>query len=520
MNQFSPDILKTLIEIINDINSDLKNRDALLFRILKSAVRLVNCTTALYVSFDRSVGKIKWLASSDGKELIKHNEILDQNSLASRIIADNKPLICNEVRDSVLFSSIFSRYTEMKVTEFLAVPMMVSGVCVGVLEFLNKREVFPFDEIDMLTSKVLAGVAGSAFCACENYESQRNQIISLRQGNSGYSVNSQVFHDFISESPVIKDLMDIVKKAAVTNSSILLTGESGVGKELFAEQIFLNSKRSDMPFVRVNCAALSDTLIESELFGHVKGAYTSADSAQKGRFELADGGTIFLDEVGEIPLALQAKLLRVIQDKQFEKVGSPETFHVDVRIIAATNRNLAEMVSAGTFREDLFFRLNVLPIRIPSLRARKEDILPLAVNFLRKSSLEVGKEYSGFSREAIFAMEEYKWPGNIRELENAVARACIIGNPPFIQSADLRLSVDEYIGSEDIEGNISEMAGVIADDGTDRSLKTALDRFKRSYLIKVLEECNWNQTKASKILDIQRTYVSKLMNELNIRVNK
>ena len=275
-----------------------------------------------------------------------------------------------------------------------------------------------------------------------------------------------------------------------------------------------------MPFVRVNCAALSDTLIESELFGHVKGAYTSADSAQKGRFELADGGTIFLDEVGEIPLALQAKLLRVIQDKQFEKVGSPETFHVDVRIIAATNRNLAEMVSAGTFREDLFFRLNVLPIRIPSLRARKEDILPLAVNFLRKSSLEVGKEYSGFSREAILAMEEYKWPGNIRELENAVARACIIGNPPFIQSADLRLSVDEYIGAEDIEGNISEMAGVIADDGTDRSLKTALDRFKRSYLIKVLEECNWNQTKASKILDIQRTYVSKLMNELNIRVNK
>ena len=178
------------------------------------------------------------------------------------------------------------------------------------------------------------------------------------------------------------------------------------------------------------------------------------------------------------------------------------------------------MVSAGTFREDLFFRLNVLPIRIPSLRARKEDILPLAVNFLRKSSLEVGKEYSGFSREAILAMEEYKWPGNIRELENAVARACIIGNPPFIQSADLRLSVDEYIGAEDIEGNISEMAGVIADDGTDRSLKTALDRFKRSYLIKVLEECNWNQTKASKILDIQRTYVSKLMNELNIRVNK
>ena len=233
---------------------------------------------------------------------------------------------------------------------------------------------------------------------------------------------------------------------------------------------------------------------------------------------MADGGTIFLDEVGEIPLSLQPKLLRVIQDKQFEMVGSAETISVDVRIIAATNRNLDEMVRQGKFREDLYFRLNVLPIRVPPLRARKEDILPLAKAFLHKYSIETGSMYFDFSEHSVKAMENYRWPGNIRELENAVARACIIGTPPVIRTADLRLTLLEETEEHSRFGAVEEIASVVASArASDRTLKNALNIFKRTYLIKILEECSWNQTRAGKILGIQRTYVSRLMNELNVR---
>ena len=296
----------------------------------------------------------------------------------------------------------------------------------------------------------------------------------------------------------------------------MITGESGVGKELFAEQIYLNSNRVNKPFVRVNCAALSETLMESELFGHEKGAYTSAESSKKGRFEIADGGTIFLDEVGEIPLHLQPKLLRIIQDKQFERVGSAESISVDVRIIAATNRNLEEMVQNGLFREDLFFRLNVLPIRIPPLRARPDDIIPIAESFLKKYSNEYGKRFTGFSESAAEALQGYLWPGNVRELDNAVARACILGTEPIIMKDDFRLSItDSCVKQENDDGN-TELASVIF-NSEDKTLKNALNIFKRTYLLKILEECKWNQTKAGKVLGIQRTYVSRLMNELHIR---
>ena len=250
-------------------------------------------------------------------------------------------------------------------------------------------------------------------------------------------------------------------------------------------------------------------LLESELFGHVKGAFTDASTNRKGRFETADGGTLFLDEIGELPLELQVKLLRVIQSRTFEKVGSSETISVDVRIIAATNRNLEEMVKQGSFRSDLYYRLNVLPIFVPPLRQRKEDIEPLAMFFCRKFSVETKKKFLGFSQDALDALYSYYWPGNIRELENTVERACVLGTPPYIQASDLRLNIKNESAAV-----ISE---TIAATGDDRTLKTALNRFKKAYITKILEETSWNQTEAGKILDVQRTYVSRLMNELGIR---
>ena len=301
----------------------------------------------------------------------------------------------------------------------------------------------------------------------------------------------------------------------IFGEGVLITGESGVGKELFAEQVHLLSSRANKPFIRVSCASLAPSLLESELFGHVKGAYTDASSTVKGRFEIADGGTLFLDEIGELPWNLQSKLLRVIQEKNFERVGSSETISVDVRIVAATNRDLEKMIQEKLFREDLYYRLNVLPISVPPLRERKEDLPDLCMHFLSKFKDETHKRFTGFSEAALNAIHSYMWPGNIRELENTIQRACILGKPPLIQVNDLKLPgnrASERGGS----GEIASMASDIGSRGN-KSLKYALDEFKKQYITKILIENNWNQTQAARVLDIQRTYVSKLISELGIK---
>ena len=313
----------------------------------------------------------------------------------------------------------------------------------------------------------------------------------------------------------MKDLVSTLDDVAHTNISVLILGESGVGKELFAEQLHLKSDRAENPFVRVNCAALSPQLLESELFGHVKGAFTSAVSDRVGRFEMANGGTIFLDEVGELPLDLQAKLLRVLQSKSFEKVGSSKTISVDVRIIAATNRDLEAMVQEGTFRQDLYYRLNVLLLNVPPLRNRREDIEPLAQFFCQKFSSEVKKNFVGFSEDALVALHSYYWPGNVRELENTIERACVLGKPPIIRADDLRLQ--NCCSSENTTGTKTDLVYDLDFTDGDRTLKTAINKFKKAYITQILDETSWNQTEAGKILGIQRTYVSRLLNELHIR---
>jgi Nif-specific regulatory protein len=311
----------------------------------------------------------------------------------------------------------------------------------------------------------------------------------------------EAYHTLVAKSPVILEKLEIVEKIAKTDSSVLILGESGVGKELFAEQIHLRSPRANKPFIRVNCAAIPEGLLESELFGHVKGAFTNAVAKRQGRFELADGGTIFLDEIADIPLLLQAKLLRVIQEKTFEKVGSDSSLTVNVRILAATNKDIEALVEKGEFRNDLYYRLNVLPIYVPPLRQRQEDIPELAHFFLEKFMAETKKHFEGFSDEAMETMLSYSWPGNIRELENSVERACVIGKGRRIQQEEL------FLNTEDAP---------LKPDGGSRNLKAAINAFKARFIRKVLEENNWNQTEAAKALDIQRTYLSRLIKELNI----
>lgn len=299
----------------------------------------------------------------------------------------------------------------------------------------------------------------------------------------------RIYGKIIGQSESIKDVTLLIRQVAKTGTTVLITGESGTGKEVVAGEIHKASNRADKPFVAVNCAALPEQLLESELFGHEKGAFTGAASKKKGRFEMADKGTILLDEIGEMPISMQAKLLRVLQERCFERVGGTETIHVDVRVIATTNIDLAAAITKGTFREDLYYRINVMHITMPPLRSRKEDI-PLLVNhFLEKFDPSRSMKISA---EALKILANYNWPGNIRELQNAIERALIVCQGTEIQPAhfpkELLNSVEESPTPE-----ISLTEGGIS-----------LGELEKHLIIKALEKHNYNQTKVAKYLGISR----------------
>jgi DNA-binding NtrC family response regulator len=304
------------------------------------------------------------------------------------------------------------------------------------------------------------------------------------------------FENIVGKSPQMQKIFELVEVVADTKATVLITGESGTGKELIARAIHYNSSRKAGPFIKINCAAFPDGLVESELFGHEKGAFTGAIRKSRGRFELADGGTLLLDEVSEISPALQAKLLRVLQEREFERVGSGETIQVDVRIISTSNRNLKEQIEKGKFREDLFYRLNVIPMHISPLRERKEDIPILAEHFLKKYNLENNRSIEGISQKVYEMFMEYLWPGNVRELENYIERAVVTSRGKVLTPGDFSKELvlsKAYFSSEAIEVGCS------------------IYEAEKRLILKTLESEGGNRTKAAEILGIStRTLRNKL----------
>jgi DNA-binding NtrC family response regulator len=293
------------------------------------------------------------------------------------------------------------------------------------------------------------------------------------------------------------------KKAAASKSTILLLGESGTGKELFARAIHNWSERKDRPFIAINCVGLSKELLESELFGYEKGAFTGASQLKRGKIEIANGGTVFLDEIGDISEELQAKLLRFLQEREFERVGGTQLIRVDVRIIAATNRNLEAAVKEGRFREDLFYRINVVPIVLPPLRGRKEDVPALAQFFLQRFSIESKKSFTEISQEALEALNAYDWPGNVRELANVIERAVVLGQPPTIQIEDL---------SPGIVAAEAETSGA----STPHSYHESIDEYRREVIVNALAQTQGNRAAAARLLGLQRSYLLRLMKSFDI----
>ncbi|MBX7150004.1 sigma-54 dependent transcriptional regulator [bacterium] len=366
------------------------------------------------------------------------------------------------------------------ITAFASVPTAIKALKDGAYDYITKP-IDP-DELSTIVEKAI-----------------RQKTVQMENVMLKEKIDEIIRPDnLIGESPQMKKIFELINSVAQTDTTVMIRGESGTGKELVAKAIHMNSKRKYFPIVTVNCGALAESLLESELFGHEKGAFTGAHYRRKGKFELADGGTIFLDEIGSVSMKMQVELLRVIESKQFMRVGGTETIHSDFRTIAATNESLEDMVKSGKFREDLYYRLNVFSIVIPPLRERREDIPVLAHYFLNKFNSAMNKNVSGVSPEAMEFLSTYEWPGNVRELENAIERALVVGKSNTIRVEDLPFHVP---------------AGDVAFDNADQSLAA----MEKKHIIRVLDGHHWNISRSAEALHIDRVTLYNKIEKYGLR---
>ncbi|MFB6343676.1 sigma 54-interacting transcriptional regulator [Saccharicrinis sp. FJH62] len=359
--------------------------------------------------------------------------------IIGRVVETAHPVVVQEISKSRLFLNKTKQdlTVDGKELTFICVPIMQDSKVAGALSMTRKFN----PRITIEEDKRLLSIIGSLITQAVRVRQDRleeierlkkeNQVLHERVGSDSKPSN------MIGNSSKMQDVYSLIDMVSPTNSSVLIRGESGCGKELVADAIHRVSQRKEKPFIKVNCSALPDSLIESELFGHEKGAFTGAEKQRKGRFEMADGGTIFLDEIGDIPLTTQVKILRILQEKEFERLGGTETIKVNVRIICATNKNLEQAILEGTFREDLFYRINVFPLFLPSLRDRRNDIPPLVDHFISKFNKVNKTSIKRITTSAINMLMVYSWPGNVRELENVIERACILTTDNVIHSYNL-----------------------------------------------------------------------------------
>jgi len=375
-------------------------------------------------------------------------------------------------------------------TAFGSVGTAVEAMKIGAFDYVQKP--FEIEEMEIKIGKAL------------DMRRMRHELDYLRHTQG----DIYEFDSIVGRSAALQRVLAIVRKVAKSNTTILIHGETGTGKELVAGAIHHNSLRAGRNFVKVNCAALQENLLESELFGHEKGAFTGADKQRIGRFEQADGGTMFLDEVGDMSLSTQAKILRVLQEHEFERLGGTRTLKVDVRLIAAANRSLPAMVAAGQFREDLYYRLNVVSVEMPPLRERKEDIAPLSEFFVRRFSGELKKKIDGIAPDALKMLMRYNWPGNIRELQNALERAVLLTEGHVITTEDLRLGEVTSVGADPDSARVVRVppAGI------------ALEEIERQALIESLKMCNWVQKDAAELLHVSPRVINYKIKTLGIRI--
>lgn len=395
--------------------------------------------------------------------------------VTGQVILTGEPMVVEKVSESPIFLNRTERISGDDETSFICVPIKMESEVVGALSIDRPFEEQLSLENDLRLLTIIASMIAQGVKLRRLAQEERDRLERENERLRAELKDRFRPSNIIGNSREMKEVYDQLAQVARSQATVLILGETGTGKELVAHAIHYNSDRADKPFVKAHCAALPENIIESELFGHVKGAFTGATTDRQGRFQLADGGTLFLDELGEIPMAIQIKLLRVLQEREFEPVGSTKTLKVNVRLIAATNRDLPQMITEGTFREDLYYRLNVFSVFVPPLRKRKSDILQLADHFLEKYSQENGKRLRRLSSAAIDMLYSYHWPGNVRELENAIERAVVVAEGDTIHPHNLppTLQTAETSGSALISGSLKGMVEAYERDIIVDALKTS-----------------------------------------------
>ena len=405
--------------------------------------------------------------------------------------APNRQVLDRAIQERVV---VWEETDDTNAPSYLAAPLIVRGEVAAVvyLEAVGAEHRFDEGHLQLLTA-----VAGMAAVAWEN----ATILGWLQEENERLQSELKTEHGMVGVSDKLRDLQRQIAKVAPSNSNVLILGESGTGKELIARALHRNSLRAAGPFVAINCAALTESLLESELFGHERGAFTGAITQKKGKLEVADGGTVFLDEIGELSPLLQAKLLRVLQEREMERVGGTKTIQLNIRLLAATNRDLEQAVQKSDFRRDLFYRLNVVSLLAPALRDRPEDTLPLAEYFAKKYAAECGRRIVGLAPAARAYLQSYSWPGNVRELENAIERAVVLGSADMLLAEDLPEHIRE-----------SRPAAVSAS-----MYEEAVEAAKRQVVLQAFDQVNHDHEAAAKILGLHPNYLHKLIRTMNLK---
>lgn len=476
---FSSESLSLLAEASAKINSTLDLK-TVLDNIAESAAKVMNAQAASVLIHDKPRGKLVFVsATGERSHMILGREFDAQLGIAGQVASTGKATIVPDVHVDDAFYEGIDAISRFQTNALMAAPMIVDEEVIGVVEVLNRID-GAFTATDLELLKLFANLAAMA---------ARNAQTHARLHQQHRLLRDEVLRgdQIIGESRAIRDVRALCDRVAPGPTSVLLLGETGTGKELFAKYVHNNSPRADKPFISVHCAAFVETLLESEIFGHEKGAFTGAVAQHVGRFELADGGTIFLDEIGEIPLSTQVKLLRVLQEQSFERVGGSTTITCDVRVIAATHRDLKKQIAAGVFRDDLFYRLNVFPITVPPVRQRTEDIPRLVEYITARAAERTGRRPPRISPAASEMLTRYAWPGNVRELQNVMERAVLMCDGETIDVGHLPVELTGGAGVND-----------------DREQHGALRGFERTMIVKALNECNWNQSHAARMLGISR----------------
>ncbi|HEX6717856.1 MAG TPA: sigma 54-interacting transcriptional regulator [Pyrinomonadaceae bacterium] len=482
--------LSVLMKISTTINS-IRGLDNLLERLLELLFEVVPAQRGAILlttegSFETS--RVFGLDRAHGKD----EAVNVSRTVVQQVLRDGVALWASDaaVETTLATESLIAAHTH----SVLCVPLVLFDRKIGVLylDTSQTRDRFNRDHLQLVTA-----IAGIAAVAIEN----ARQFEWLETENERLLTDVNIEHNMIGEGPAMQRVYHFISKVAPTDATVLISGESGTGKELAARAIHRNSKRAQKPFMAVNCAALNESLLESELFGHEKGSFTGAFAQKKGRLEIADGGTVFLDEIAELPPSLQVKLLRVLQEREFERIGGTVTIHVDLRLIAATNKNLEEAIESGQFRQDLYYRLNVVSLDMPALRERRDDIMLLANYFADKYGARCNRKLKGFSPEARTCLTTYDWPGNVRELENTIERAVVLGTTDWILPEDLPEALLET---------------KITADGASTTYHEAVVQNKKQVILRAIAEANSNYVEAARLLGIHPNYLQRLIRNLNL----